>query len=138
MKVKYRTYVRRGAEEFGKMPIMHVLLKNGKNAINLDCLVDSGAGECVFNVDIADALGLDLTGAPTKQYEAVGGTTLTAKIHPIKLQVVGFNDEWITIKAGFIADDEIPLLGHAGFFEHYELTFRSYRSQFEVKSRRNS
>ena len=136
MRIKYRTYVRRGAEEFGKMPILHVLLRHGKETVNLDCLVDSGAGECVFNIDIADALNLDLSSAPTKYYEAVGGSTLIARIHPIKLQIVGFNEEWITINAGFISDDEIPLLGHSGFFEHYEITFRSYRNQFEIGKKR--
>jgi len=69
-------------------------------------------------MDIAEALGIDLTNVPTKQYETVGGSTLVAKIHSVKLQVACFNDEWITIKAGFIVDDEIPLTALCGI-QHF-------------------
>ena len=136
MKVKYRPNKRTNAG-FKQMPLLIVRMRHGRNSINLDCLVDSGAGESVFSVDVADALGIDLTNAPEQIYEAVGGNTLSAKKHSIELQVSGFTDEWISIEAGFILEDEIPLLGQTGFFESYEITFRAYRNQFEITRKKS-
>ena len=45
MKVKYSAHLGKGSD-YGKMPLLHVRLKRGKNVVDLDCLVDSGAGIC--------------------------------------------------------------------------------------------
>ena len=136
MRVKYRAHSRRDGAEYGEMPLLHVRLKNGKNFVDLDCLVDSGAGACVFNREIAEALGIDLSKAVTKDFEVVGGASLQAKIEKVQLQVVGFDDEWLTIDAGFIPEDEIPLLGQVGFFDKFEITFRTYRNQFSIERKK--
>lgn len=136
MRIKYRAHSRRNGTDYGEMPLLHVRLKSGKNIIDLDCLVDSGAGACVFNREIADALGIDLSKAPTTEYEAVGGATLKARVHAVQLQVVGFDDEWLKLDVGFIPEDEIPLLGQIGFFDKFEITFRTYRNQFCIERKK--
>src|SRR5205823_5082206 len=113
MRVKYRKYKRHDHSEFAKLPLLHVRLKNGKNIVDLDCLVDSGASSSVLNTDIAEALEIHLTRAATASFEIVGGVTLTGTTHSVQLQVVGLDNDWISIDAGFIAEDEIPMLGHS-------------------------
>ncbi len=115
MRVKYRTYKGHDHSNFAKLPLLHVRLKNGKNIIDLDCLVDSGASSSVLNTDIADALELDLSKGAATSFEIVGGLTLSGATHSVQLQVVGLDSEWIKIEAGFIAQDEVPILGHSGF-----------------------
>src|SRR5437764_6722709 len=127
MRVKYRKYKRQDHSEFAKLPLLHVRLKNGRNIVDLDCLVDSGASSSVLNTDIPEALEIDLTKAATASFEIVGGLTLTGTTHSVPLQVVGLDNDWIKIEAGFIAQDEVPILGHSGFFESYTITFRGYR-----------
>jgi len=133
MKVKYSAHKRHSnsGDNYDERPLLHVRLRNGANIIDVDGLVDSGATDCVFTHDLADALDIDLTDSPMKEYEAIGGSVIQAYKHNVKLQVVGF-DEWITINAGFINHDEMPILGHSGFFDSYAITFRSYNHQFEI------
>lgn len=137
MKVKYSAHIGTGTSDYGKMPLLHVRLKRGKKIVDLDCLVDSGAGICLFNKEIAHKLGIDLRKSYTVDCEAVGGSVLKAKISTVHLQVAGFDDEWLEITGGFISEDETPLLGHLDFFDKFEITFRSYRNEFEIK-RKNS
>lgn len=136
MRFKYRAYKKQNDPNagYGKMPLLQVQLKRGKKSIDLDCLVDSGAGDCLFNSDIASVLGIDLTKAETREYEGIGDIVILGHVCTVMLRVKGFS-EWIKIEAGFIAGNEMPLLGQSGFFENYEVIFRSYRNQFEVKKK---
>lgn len=133
---KYRRYSDKTSpfRNFGKAPYLWVRLANGDNYIELDCLVDSGAGDSLFTVDVAEALEIDLTDAPEKTYYGLNNEPVVGRIHPVQLQVKGL-DEWVTIYAAFIEIDQIPLLGQSGFFDYYEVTFRRYKGRFEVSSR---
>jgi hypothetical protein len=134
--VKYRLYSDKTSQfrQFGKFPFLWVRLAHEDKYIELDCLVDSGAGDSLFTVDVAEALEIDLNGAPEKSYFGLDNKEVIARVYPLQLQVKGF-DEWITIEAGFIEIDQIPLLGQSGFFDNYEVTFRRYKGRFEVSSR---
>lgn len=134
MKFKYRAYRNLTSPNvaYGKMPLLQVRLKHGQKYIDLDCLVDSGAGDCLFSTDIADVLGIDLKAAETREYYGIGEIAVTGFVYPVLLNIKGF-DEWITIDAGFINENEMPLLGQSGFFENYEIIFRSYQNRFEIK-----
>lgn len=133
---KYRLYSDRTSHfrQFGKCPFLWIRLAHGDNHIDLDGLVDSGAGDSLFTVDVAEALEIDLTGAAEKSFYGLDNSEVIARVHPVQLQVKGF-DEWITIQAGFIEINQIPLIGQSGFFDNYEVTFRRYKGRFEVSSR---
>lgn len=116
------------------MPLLQVTLLHSKNRIDLDCLVDSGAGDCIFSKDIAEIRGIDIGKGEPRDYEGIGGAGMTGYLHQVKLRPKGFS-KWITVEAGFIDHDDIPLLGQSGFFDSYEVTFRAYKNQFEIKSK---
>jgi predicted aspartyl protease len=99
-------------------------------------LVDTGATDCLFDRDVADDLGVTFADSDvTREYFGVGGQSVIGHIKTIRFQIQGFA-EWIEIEAGFI-DAKLPyqLLGQAGFFDNYEISFRRYRGRFEIKSR---
>lgn len=134
MKFKYRAYknLANPNTEYGKMPLLRVILKNGLKTFPLECLVDSGASTSVVSYDIASILGIDVKTLPTQEYEGIGKTTVTGHIGKLQVKVEGF-DEWITIEAGFTPNDDFSVLGHSGFFDAYEITFRTYQQRFELK-----
>ncbi len=135
MKYKYKTFVNPNDPDGVYIyPLVGVTLKHGKKQISVDCLVDSGATESLFNYDIADLLGIDLTKAPEQEYVGIGTSTFKGRRKTIQLKLNGF-DTWITINAGFIDQNEMPLLGHSGFFENYEIVFKAYQEKFEIKKR---
>lgn len=116
--------------------MLQVRLGFGTNHTDVVGLVDTGATDCLFDRDVADDLGIKLADSNvTREYVGVGGQSVIGHIHSIRLQVQGFA-EWIEIEAAFI-DAKLPyqLLGEAGFFDNYEISFQRYRGRFEVKSR---
>ncbi len=136
MKFKYRKFrdPSNPLLQFNKQPIVEVRLAYGANHIDLDCLVDSGAGECLFTRDIADILGINLQGAPEKEYFGITNQSTIGQVHPVQLRIKGFS-QWVTVEAGFIAENQIGLLGQAGFFDHFQIIFEGYRKRFEIKPR---
>ena len=136
MKFKYRRFRDRTSpyRKFIKLPFIEVRLAYGSNHIDLDCLIDSGAGDCLFSADIADILGIDLENAEERKYIGIAEHSVVGRIHPVQMLVKGFSD-WIEIEAAFLDINQLPLLGQRGFFDSYQITFEGYRGRFEVRSR---
>ncbi len=133
MERKYRHYRDRtdSASDYGKMPLLEVRLTNGDNYIDVDCLVDSGAIDSMFHIDIADELGIDLQGLEEKNYFGIDGKVMLGRIAPIQLHVKGLSDP-IEIEVAFVEGNAIPLLGQSGFFDNYEIRFQRFRGRFEI------
>lgn len=136
MKYKYGPFISQasGTGDVQTFPIVNVTLRNGRNQINIDCLIDSGASESLFNEDIAELLGIDLTKATPEKYVGIGDINIDGYKSSVMLKLSGF-EKWIKFEAGFVSQNEMPLLGHSGFFENYEITFRAYQSRFEIKNK---
>lgn|SRR5437660_117895 len=138
MKFKYR-YLRdtSGSErDYIKLPLLEVHLGLGASQTRVVGLVDTGSVDCLFDRDVADALGIQFAASDvTREYFGVDGQAIIGHIQTIRFQVQSFS-EWIEIEAGFI-DAKLPyqLLGQAGFFDNYEINFKRYRGRFEIKSR---
>jgi hypothetical protein len=82
MKFKYRAFknLANPKIEYGKMPLLRVILKNGLKTFPLECLVDSGASTSLVSYDIAAVLGIDVTALTVQEYEGIGNTTVTGYI----------------------------------------------------------
>lgn len=119
-----------------KAPFLRVKLAYGLRQTDVVALIDTGAADCLFDIDVADDLGIDLKDTNVeKDYFGIDGESVTGYVHRIKLQVQGYS-EWIEIDAGFFEHElPYPLLGQSGFFDNYEVRFMRYRGRFEVKSR---
>ncbi len=57
-------------------PILPVRLFNGGNHLDFLALVDSGADYSLFNVEIATALGIDLSSARSFKTFGIGGNAI--------------------------------------------------------------
>ncbi len=136
MKFKYRRYSRpsRPGTEYGELPLVEVRVKCGRKHIDLYCLVDSGADECIFGTDVAAILGIDLSKAEKREYFALGDTPIQGFRHRVLMRVKGF-DDWISATVGFVGENDLSLVGQKGFFENFEVTFRTYQKRLEIKSK---
>ena len=119
-----------------KRPKLQVRLFNAGRHVDLICLVDSGADDCMFHSSVAALLDIDV---PTGRYKPYGGIAaghvVDAYLHPIELQVYGFPDR-VSIAAAFTDSAGVDgLLGQSGFFENYQVIFEGYRGRFEVNPR---
>jgi predicted aspartyl protease len=117
-----------------KVPLLPVRLHYGDQHIDVLSLIDTGAADCLFDYEVGEALGIDLGGGVEKEYYGIAGQSVKGYIHEIQLQIHGFNER-INVEAGFIEVLPISLLGQAGFFDNYQVTFMRFRGRFEVKSR---
>ena len=86
----------------------------------LEAIIDSGASRCVFHADFATALGLELESGIAQRVQGIGGTE-KIWLHPVTLHIP---EGPVRVLAGFMKNLPVAgLLGMAGFFEHYTVTF---------------
>ena len=103
-------------------PVVAIELSFGHESVVFDALVDSGADECTFPGWIAKSLGKDVHRAKERIFAGIGGSVLSY-CHKTRLALEGtafetnvyYSHEW----------DDMPfgLLGQAGFFSHFRISF---------------
>jgi predicted aspartyl protease len=111
---------------------MKLFLKEG--AITFDALIDSGADECTFPGWIAKTLGHSIYQGKQRIFSGIGGS-VSAYLHKTHLELKGIE---------FVADiyyshewDDMPfgLLGQAGFFSHFEVSFNYAAKEIVLRHR---
>jgi hypothetical protein len=118
-----------------KIPLLPVKLFVGnRETIIIQGLLDTGAEDCMFPLWCANELGIDLKSGTKKEYEGIGGYQIPCYLHNVKLQVIGFQEK-INMAVGFTEFNRMPLIGQAGFFDNYQVTFERYNGRFEVISK---
>lgn len=113
-------------------PVIPVKLSLGKQTITFDGLIDSGADECTFPGWIAKILGHNLHKGNPKIFSGIGGSVLSY-LHKTHMWINGneftvdvyYSHEW----------DDMPfgLLGQAGFFVHFDISFRYKKKEIVLK-----
>lgn len=119
-----------------KRPLLQVTLSKGAKHVNLICLVDSGADDCLFPESLTKLLDIDLKSGDLKQFAGIAaGHIVGAYRHTIGLQVHGLPEK-VEIDAYFTEGDYVQgLLGQTGFFENFKVSFERYKGQFDVEAR---
>lgn len=135
MKFRYRKLPsNQHASGFVGVPLLQVRLINDERHKDVMALLDTGADDCMFHSSVAQILGIDLADGEEKEYTGIGGQTVECYVHPVELQVQGFNER-IEIMAAFTEQNALAILGQSGFFDNYQVIIERYRWRFEVKSR---
>ena len=137
MRFKYRYVADKYTDtKLVRMPFLPFSLAYGEKTVSLLGLVDTGAVDCLFDREVADDLGIDITNTDQeKEYFGIADQTVIGYMHLVEFQIQGFS-EWIEMEAGFLdAKLPYPLLGQSDFFDNYEVILKRYRGRFEVKSR---
>jgi len=99
--------------------------------VRLLALVDSGADDCLFPLEVAHFLKLPLKRDATHRYGGIGSGTITATFGTVTLEV----GKWtIPLYAGFSdSPTAVPILGQSGFFSQFEITFNRPQEIIRLK-----
>ena len=104
--------------------------KNSPRSKRFDAIIDSGASQCIFHASIGRAIGLEIEKGQLVNTNSIQGPT-GIYLHDISLYAPG---GIVSAYAGF--SDALPiagLLGMAGFFEYFEITFDPIAMSVELE-----
>jgi Aspartyl protease len=115
-------------------PIIPVALYSGHVCIRTEALVDSGAGKCIFDVQFANALGIDrIDDGIEIEFEAVSGHRLVGYQHTVDLSVGG--NRFYGVDVAFsrdMPDNAVNILGQEGFFDLFPIKFTLRKREIEL------
>jgi hypothetical protein len=115
------------------LPLLKIRLSHSHETIQLDALIDSGANVSLFNVAVAQALGIDTEKGLKQEFFGISGDGIEAYFHTVRLQIVGAKDT-IDLAVGFTHSPGVgALLGQADFFQHHRVKFERYKERIEIK-----
>ena len=104
--------------------------KNSPRSKRFDAIIDSGASQCIFHASIGRAIGLEIEKGELVVTNSIQGQT-EIYLHDISLYAPG---GVVPARAGF--SDVLPiaaLLGMAGFFEYFKITFHPIELRVELE-----
>jgi len=118
-------------------PEIVIELIGPRRSETIQALVDTGSDETVFPLSPANAIGVQLNRASTGQASAVGGHEVELVPGSVTLQIsqAGLTYRWQTMVQFLEVDqpeDEVALLGYAGFLEFFQATFNSESQELEL------
>jgi predicted aspartyl protease len=67
-------------------------------------VIDTGASRTVFDVKLAEELGLDLSDAPTRYLQGIEGTPIAARIFEVELWLLDEPELSLVFPAAFLSD----------------------------------
>jgi predicted aspartyl protease len=112
-----------------------VTFSNGEESFETMGLLDSGADFTAFTKEIAEVLGLDLSG-PREKALGVGGVLETIR-SKVKITVEKGHEHYnviVPVKVLMIENsDTPPLLGREGFFDEFRITFEEQNKKIYLK-----
>lgn len=118
------------------VPKIPVSLVGEARVLKTMCLLDSGATETMVPKEIADLLGLEMKKSNKTTVTAVGGKTEAwqSKIKII-VEEKGRRKHHITASTCILNDNDLDeiVVGRAGFFEAFDITFMETRKRVRLK-----
>jgi hypothetical protein len=117
-----------------KTPSLPVTLIGEKETVETVALLDSGADISAIPKEMAEILGFDLSGE-IQLAHGIGGTARTIEKR-INVRVgKGHENYTLNIPIKIVLDkyDFPPLLGRAGFFKEFTITFMQGRERLSLK-----
>jgi len=132
---KYRD-VPRANETRAISPSIPIILSNGGTRFELIALVDSGADVSAIPRRTAELLGLNLAGELEKAF-GIGGS-VPAIQSSMTVEIGKPHERYVLrvpVKVVMNDQDFSPLLGRAGFFDEFIITFDSRQKKVVLKRR---
>ena len=136
MKFPYKRYpsitiTKAFPEKSSLLPIISIRLLNDDRHVDCNALIDSGANACLFPTELGEYIGLQIVNEYEHKFYGIGGATLTAYFHRIKVEVGGHKYD---SRIGFTYDKlPFPLLGQNGFFSLFVVIFDLSKEVIELK-----
>jgi len=115
-------------------PVIPIKVKHRGRSISYSVLVDSGADSCIFDEQVASALGIEVEKGTPALVGGIAGQTATYFIHPVTIEVGGWPYE---IQAGFLplvaGGFNYGVVGQRGFFERFVVKFDMQKGEVDLK-----
>lgn len=103
-------------------PIVPIVLAYGNRWVSCGALIDSGADISMFDMSLAEPLGLDLSSSPVVDMIGIAPTIQSVRLHEIDLRLAGRH---CRVLAGFadLPGHAYGYIGQRGFFDRFVVTF---------------
>jgi len=122
-------------------PMIPVTLSGSGGSLHTTALVDSGADTSAITADVAEVLGLDVSGEPSKAQGIGGEVKVVGSKMAVAIKGRREQDSFVlpvqVIMEKTLAGFPI-LLGRRGFFDRYEITFMPREKKMVLKRRLES
>lgn len=132
MKYQYLTVL--NSDPNGKhfrRPVVDVEIFGPERRISTFALLDSGADNCLFHLEYAKAIGIDLNKCKKSATIGVEGSKMEIYLTEIEIKIKGL--EKIKVPVGFIKSNSVNgLLGQIGFFDLNRIKFERDHGIFEI------
>lgn len=130
MRFKYKKY---GPDILRPVIPIEIIYKN--LPVPYEVLIDSGADLCIFDAQIGEIIGIDITKGEKQEVWGITGVGEPYYIHPVTIKVGGW---FYKIRAGFlpgIAKLGYGIVGQKGFFDLFTVKFDLIKEEIELKRR---
>lgn len=133
MKYKYTSfYPPDKSLKFIKKPIVSIEVFGPKDSKKFDALLDSGADSSLFNIQVAEILGISLSNAKPAKFTGISGHINGYRLDKIKVKLENMT-KTIEIPVCFIDSPTVTLLlGQEGFFDNHRIKFEKDHDAFEI------
>jgi hypothetical protein len=136
MKFNYKSFGKNRDGEQVIRPIIPIKLKGGDKEFQYDVLVDSGADVCIFDSEIAELIGINVTSGRVDTFGGVTGVSKASYIHEVEMEVGGWPYKAEVSFAPGISRFGHGIVGQKGFFEFFKVGFDYTASEIEVKPKK--
>lgn len=119
-------------------PVVPITVKHGSKEIEYQVLVDSGADMCLFDEEVGLALDIPVRQGVAKTVFGVGGKSSVYYVHQVEIGVGG---KFKVTEVGFMPNVaghvmQYGLVGQAGFFDRFIVSFDLLKGEVQLKERR--
>lgn len=129
MKFKYKKY---GSDTL--RPVIPIEVEFNNLSVPYEVLIDSGADICIFNAQIAEVLGINISKGVKVQVGGMTGFPEDTYIHMLQIKIGG---RIYKIDVGFMrmSGNSYGVVGQKGFFDKFIVKFDLEKEEIELKER---
>ncbi len=123
-----------GGQLFRLRPVVDISVMGPVGTRPIRALLDTGSDDTIFPEDLAAAIGLDLSHAPTRFLTGIGPTGYRVRYADVRLRLtdgIEFRD-WPASVAFTDAPMPLPTLGHTGCLQFFSAMFHGDRAEVEL------
>lgn len=106
-------------------PIIPVSLRFQDKSIHYEALIDTGADFCIFPIELAYNLGMNILKHKIIYFSGVGGKPIRGFIADVTLSVGEID---VSVKVIFAESGITRILSQRGFFDHFDVKL-SYKNK---------
>lgn len=114
-----------------RRPIIDIVIRSENNFAIYPMLIDSGADYCIFNIELAQALGIKLT-KKKANFKGVGKDKIKGFWGKVEIKIGNIPYETKAIFAE-INDFGHGILGQQGFFDRFDVKLSYQKQVIEIE-----